>query len=98
MYMLFKCTVRLLLYNVVFCAEIIKYLEGHCKEDCAHIHILPVYHLSLGAHNSHHGSFGRGISDRQIDCRSVIASFNFFSCLAEDVLHRCACLKIKISP
>lgn len=47
-----------------------KYLKD-CKQDCSHIHILPIYHLSLGAHNSHHGSFGRGISEGQIDCRSV---------------------------
>lgn len=50
------------------CAEIIKYLKK-CGEACAHIHILPVYHLSLPAHNSHHGSFGRGVSERSIDCR-----------------------------
>ena len=50
------------------CAEIMKYLKA-CKEPCAHIHILPVYHLSLPAHNSHHGSFGRGINEASIDCR-----------------------------
>ena len=50
------------------CAEVIKYLTG-CGEFCAHIHILPVYHLSLPQHNSHHGSFGRGISEGTIDCR-----------------------------
>ena len=46
----------------------IKYLTG-CGEFCAHIHILPVYHLSLPQHNSHHGSFGRGIGEGAIDCR-----------------------------
>ena len=51
-----------------YCAEVIKYLTG-CGEFCAHIHILPVYHLSLPLHNSHHGSFGRGIDDGAIDCR-----------------------------
>lgn len=50
------------------CAEVIKYLKG-CGEFCAHIHVLPVYHLSLLLHNSHHGSFGRGIDDGAIDCR-----------------------------
>ena len=46
----------------------IKYLTG-CGEFCAHIHILPVYHLSVTQHNSHHGSFGRGIDEGAIDCR-----------------------------
>jgi hypothetical protein len=50
------------------------YLKGHCKEDCAHIHMLPVYHLSLAAHNSHHGSYGRGIEEGQIDCRHYCAN------------------------
>lgn len=45
-----------------------KYLKS-CGEPCVHIHVLPVYHLSLPAHNSHHGSFGRGISEGAIDCR-----------------------------
>lgn len=50
------------------------YLKGYCKEDCAHIHMLPVYHLSLAAHNSHHGSYGRGVNERQIDCRHYCAN------------------------
>lgn len=50
------------------CAEVIKYLTK-CGEFCAHIHILPVFHLSLPMHNSHHGSFGRGIEESAIDCR-----------------------------
>ena len=50
------------------------YLKGYCKEDCAHIHMLPVYHLSLAAHNSHHGSYGRGIDEGQIDCRHYCAN------------------------
>ncbi|CAL5222153.1 g4478 [Coccomyxa viridis] len=53
--------------------EIMKYLKK-CGEFCAHIHILPVYHLSLPAHNSHHGSFGRGISEGAIDCRHYCAN------------------------
>ena len=48
-----------------------KYIKTKCNEFCAHIHILPVYHLSLPAYNSHHGSFGRGVQDRSIDCRCV---------------------------
>ena len=50
------------------------YLKGYCQEDCAHIHMLPVYHLSLAAHNSHHGSYGRGIDEGQIDCRHYCAN------------------------
>ena len=53
------------------CAEVMKYIKTKCNEFCAHIHILPVYHLSLPAQNSHHGSFGRGVQDRSIDCRCV---------------------------
>ena len=31
--------------------------------------MLPVYHLSLPAYDSHHGSVGRGIETKHIDCR-----------------------------
>ena len=55
-------------------AEIIKYLRNDCGPACSHIHVLPVYHLSLLAHNSHHGSFGRGVEDKQIDCRHFCAN------------------------
>ncbi|CAK0786753.1 hypothetical protein CVIRNUC_009967 [Coccomyxa viridis] len=53
--------------------EVIKYLTK-CGEFCAHIHILPVFHLSLPMHNSHHGSFGRGIEESAIDCRHYCAN------------------------
>lgn len=59
---------------ILLCAEIIKYLQSDCGPACSHIHVLPVYHPSLLAHNSHHGSFGRGISDRKIDCRHYCAN------------------------
>lgn len=40
-----------------------------CGSECSNIHMLPIYHLSLAMHNSHHGSFGRGRRDRAVDCR-----------------------------
>lgn len=42
---------------------------AQCGARCSHIHMLPVYHLSLPMHDSHHGSFGRGVDDKHIDCR-----------------------------
>ncbi|CAK0787972.1 hypothetical protein CVIRNUC_011194 [Coccomyxa viridis] len=54
--------------------EIIKYLRNECGPACAHIHVLPVYHLSLLAHDSHHGSFGRGVPEKRIDCRHFCAN------------------------
>ena len=63
------------------CAEVIKYLTG-CGEFCAHIHILPVYHLSVTQHNSHHGSFGRGIDEGAIDCRC-----GCFACMPAQQVH-----------
>ena len=48
--------------------HIMRWLQA-CGAPCAHIHMLPVYHLSLPQHNSHHGSFGRGTEARRIDCR-----------------------------
>lgn len=55
--------------------EVMRYLKTKCMDGhCAHIHILPVYHLSLLAHSSHHGSFGRGTDDRSIDCRRYCAN------------------------
>ncbi|KAK9916493.1 hypothetical protein WJX75_003317 [Coccomyxa subellipsoidea] len=48
--------------------HIMRWLQ-QCGPACAHIHMLPVYHLSLPRHNSHHGSFGRGTENRRIDCR-----------------------------
>ena len=71
-------------------AEILKYLQNDCGAACSHIHMLPVYHLSLLAHNSHHGSFGRGISERHIDCRhfcaNVIDTWNQVRC-SQDLSH-----------
>ena len=40
-----------------------------CGDGCSNIHMLPVYHLSLPAYDSHHGSVGRGIDNKHIDCR-----------------------------
>ncbi|CAL8467294.1 g6831 [Coccomyxa elongata] len=48
--------------------HIMRWLQA-CGAPCNHIHMLPVYHLSLAQHNSHHGSFGRGTEARRIDCR-----------------------------
>ncbi len=48
--------------------HIMRWLQA-CGAPCSHIHMLPVYHLSLPQHNSHHGSFGRGTEARRIDCR-----------------------------
>ena len=55
-------------------AEIIKYLRNECGPACGHIHVLPAYHLSLLAHDSHHGSYGRGVADKRIDCRHFCAN------------------------
>lgn len=67
--------------------HIMRWLQ-QCGPACAHIHMLPVYHLSLPQHNSHHGSFGRGTEKRRIDCRhycsNVIDVWNqvhFFFCI-----------------
>ncbi len=50
-------------------AEIIHYLQNECGSACSHIHVLPIYHLSLPRTHSHHGSFGSGVKDSRIDCR-----------------------------
>ncbi|CAL5226961.1 g9846 [Coccomyxa viridis] len=52
-----------------FDTEIIQYLQDECGQACNHIHMLPIYHLSLLKHNSHHGSFGTGVERKKIDCR-----------------------------
>ncbi|EIE19824.1 hypothetical protein COCSUDRAFT_44250 [Coccomyxa subellipsoidea C-169] len=39
-----------------------------CGQPCAHIGILPLFEASLGAHNLHHGIYGRGREEGEIDC------------------------------
>jgi hypothetical protein len=50
--------------------EYIRELLRECGPRCAHISVLPVFDLSLGRPDSHHGSFGRGrVDDAITDCR-----------------------------
>ena len=41
----------------------------NCGESCSHVHMLPIFQMSVTRADSHFGSFGRGRSDKQIDCR-----------------------------
>ena len=50
--------------------EYVRDVLGRCGQPCAHISMLPIFNVSLGRFNSHHGSFGRGRDeDKLTDCR-----------------------------
>ena len=44
-----------------------EYLKD-CGAGCANMSILPLFDASLPLHSSHHGTFGRGVIDGNIDC------------------------------
>ncbi|CAL8469520.1 g9061 [Coccomyxa elongata] len=44
-----------------------KFLK-ECGQPCAKIGILPLFQASLSAHNMHHGMYGRGREENEIDC------------------------------
>lgn len=44
------------------------YLRG-CGNMCSHVHLLPVFQLTVGKHGSHLGSFGHGKDGHNLDCR-----------------------------
>lgn len=50
-----------------FDEEMGRMLEA-CGEPCRRIGILPLFQASLGMHNSHFGSAGRGRDENNIDC------------------------------
>ena len=40
-----------------------------CGDMCSHVHLLPVFQLTVGKHGSHLGSFGHGKDGQNLDCR-----------------------------